>query len=176
MRNLAAEADNPIRSSRILPATVLIAVLTMLTGEAVADCMSNCSSAYYSCVRGFGERDCATTRSICQNRCVISGSGAYGAIAYSPSTGAHGYSYRQGSRSAAERRALRECRNYAKAGDCRVEVWYSNNCGALAVGSGTARGSAYAANAAAASAAALRYCRSRNGGRACVIKRATCSR
>ncbi len=83
MRNLAAEADNPIRSGRVLLAAFFIAVLPMLTGEAMADCMSSCSSAYYSCVRGFSERGCETTRSICQTRCVIRGSGAYGAIAYS---------------------------------------------------------------------------------------------
>ncbi|MFP4538135.1 MAG: DUF4189 domain-containing protein, partial [Dichotomicrobium sp.] len=35
---------------------------------------------------------------------------SYGAIAYSPNSGVWGYSYDYGSRGAAERRAMRECR------------------------------------------------------------------
>jgi hypothetical protein len=56
----------------------------------------------------------------------------YGAIAYSPSTRAHGWSYDYASRSDAKRRALDQCNRHAD--DCVVPVWFRNACGALAVG------------------------------------------
>lgn len=56
----------------------------------------------------------------------------YGAIAYSTSTGAHGYSYDYDSRYDAEQRALNECYQYG--GGCQVAIWFRNACGALAVG------------------------------------------
>src|SRR5262245_65613021 len=64
-----------------------------------------------------------------------SGSGEeyYGAIAYSPTNRAHGWSYDYPSRKDAERRALAQCRRHAE--DCVVPVWFRNACGALAVGS-----------------------------------------
>jgi Domain of unknown function (DUF4189) len=55
----------------------------------------------------------------------------FGAIAYSPSTGAQGWANDQPSREAAERAAAAACRKHAK--DCRAVVWFQNGCGALAV-------------------------------------------
>jgi hypothetical protein len=55
----------------------------------------------------------------------------YGAIAYSPSTRAIGWSYDHGSRGAAEDAALVNCRKQAN--DC-VTHWFRDACGALAVG------------------------------------------
>jgi serine/threonine-protein kinase len=66
----------------------------------------------------------------------------YGAIAFSQSTGIDGYSFNYPSRHAAERRALRNCR--AAAGDCAVVVYFSNACGALAVGRGNGYGVGWA--------------------------------
>ena len=57
---------------------------------------------------------------------------SYGAIAFSPSTRADGWSNSFSTRADAERRALRECS--ARARDCRVAIWFKNACGALAVG------------------------------------------
>jgi hypothetical protein len=57
----------------------------------------------------------------------------FGAIAYSPSSGAHGWSYDYPSRAVAEEVALTNCRQHA--GDCVVPIWFRNACGALAVGS-----------------------------------------
>lgn|GEM_PF-5377611 len=45
----------------------------------------------------------------------------YGAIAYSKSSGAYGYSYDFGSREAAEERALSECR--ARGDGCKIRCW-----------------------------------------------------
>jgi serine/threonine-protein kinase len=60
------------------------------------------------------------------------GEAFYGAIAYSPSSRAHGWAYDYPSRGAAERRALAQCSRNAD--DCVVPVWFRNACGALAVG------------------------------------------
>ena len=57
----------------------------------------------------------------------------YGAIAYSPRTGAHGWANDHPSRPNAEKAALAHCRKFAK--DCRALVSFKNACGALAVGS-----------------------------------------
>jgi uncharacterized membrane protein len=55
----------------------------------------------------------------------------FGAIAYSPSSGAHGWAKDHPSRAAAERASLAECRKRAK--DCRNVLWFKNGCGALAI-------------------------------------------
>jgi hypothetical protein len=55
----------------------------------------------------------------------------YGAIAYAPRTGAHGWAKDHPSRDAAERAALAACSKHAK--DCRGVLWFKNGCGALAV-------------------------------------------
>lgn len=54
----------------------------------------------------------------------------YASIAYSPSSGLWGTSFRQPTRQAADQQALRNC--YAP--DCQVQVWVLNSCAALAVG------------------------------------------
>ena len=94
----------------------------------------------------------------------------YGAIAYSPSTGAHGWSYDYGSRAAAEDVALSACRRHA--GDCLIPIWFRNACGALAVGS-NGYGSGWGSNRRLAENFALRSCRQRTGG--CWIKRWACT-
>jgi hypothetical protein len=53
---------------------------------------------------------------------------SYAAIAYSPRTGAYGYSYDYSSRSQAERAALNRCRG----NDARVVVWVKNGWAAVA--------------------------------------------
>jgi hypothetical protein len=58
----------------------------------------------------------------------------YGAIAYSSSTGAHGYAYNNKSQYSAKRRAIRLCRIRASKKDCKVIIGFKNGCGALAKG------------------------------------------
>jgi len=94
----------------------------------------------------------------------------FGAIAYSPSTGAHGWSYDYASRAAAEEVALANCRQLA--GDCVVPVWFRNACGALAVGSG-GHGSGWGTSRRLAERFALRSCRKNTSG--CWIKRWACT-
>lgn len=58
----------------------------------------------------------------------------YGAIAFSPTTAAHGYSFDYANRAAAERKAINECERHAGSGDCQAILWFHNACGALALG------------------------------------------
>ncbi|MEM7226221.1 MAG: DUF4189 domain-containing protein [Pseudomonadota bacterium] len=145
------------------------------SSQAVADCMSACQSSYNSCVYGFNERDCATSRSICQNRCIMSAT-SFGAIAYSPSTGGYGYATEYRSRARAEHIALGECAAYSDGADCQVLVWFRNHCGALAASDDGAYGSAYAAALDAARHQALDYCQAETDGGDCEILVAVCSK
>ncbi len=61
------------------------------------------------------------------------GADYYGAIAYSPSNGARGWSYDYATRGAAEQRAQSECAQHGSG--CKVILWFRNACGALAIGS-----------------------------------------
>jgi hypothetical protein len=64
-----------------------------------------------------------------------------GAIAFSNSSGAIGYSNDYNSANEAQQRALREC------GDgCRVVIAFTNACAALAVGAGRGYGTGWAGN------------------------------
>jgi Domain of unknown function (DUF4189) len=80
----------------------------------------------------------------------------YGAIAYSPSTKAYGWSYDYPSRSAAESVAMSNCGKHAN--DCIVPLWFRNACGALAIGS-NGYGTAWASERAGAEKQALVVCR-----------------
>jgi serine/threonine-protein kinase len=55
----------------------------------------------------------------------------FGAIAYSTSSGAHGWAKDHASRANAEKAALAACAKHAK--DCKPVLWFKNGCGALAV-------------------------------------------
>lgn len=79
----------------------------------------------------------------------------YGAIAFSPSSGAHGYSYDFSSRRQAETRAMNECRSRGRG--CQIAVWYVNACGAVATGS-NGWGSAWAGSRQAAERRAVQEC------------------
>lgn len=79
----------------------------------------------------------------------------YGAIAYSPTRKAHGWSTNHPSRVAAQKAALAFCTEHAP--DCRIQVWFKNACASLATGPG-GYGSAWGSNQAAADGEALKLC------------------
>jgi hypothetical protein len=93
----------------------------------------------------------------------------YGAIAYSSSTGRHGYSYDWGSRSEAEDYARSKCGS----GDCAIKVWFKNACGALAVGRRGGTGWGWSSSRGAAESVALNECQSRTSG--CNIRTWACT-
>ena len=86
----------------------------------------------------------------------------YGAIAYSPSTGAYGYSYDHPSRADAEARALAECGN--RASDCQLPLWFRNACGALASGGNGGWGTGWGTSRGLAEGYALSTCRQHTSG------------
>lgn len=71
---------------------------------------------------------------------VFMGGGAaaqdkYGAIYFSTDSGAEGYAYDYDTREGAENRARSECESRSNGAPCAMAAWFSNACGALAVGS-----------------------------------------
>jgi len=79
----------------------------------------------------------------------------FGAIAFSTTTGAFGFSYDHGSRRDAENRAMSECRS--RSGGCKVAIWFKNACGSVATGT-NGWGSAWAGSRQKADRAALNNC------------------
>jgi hypothetical protein len=85
----------------------------------------------------------------------------FAAIAYSPSTGAYGYSYGFASLAGARAEALAHCRG----DDARVVVWVENGYAALALGDRRgAYGWGWAFNRGEARARALNQCAARTTG------------
>lgn len=97
---------------------------------------------------------------------------SYGAIAYSPSSGAHGYSFGYRNQSGAQQRALRECN--VRGRGCRVAIWYKNACGAVAVAPNGSWGSGWGNSKQRANYEALKVCRRYSGG--CSVRVNACSR
>jgi serine/threonine protein kinase, bacterial len=93
----------------------------------------------------------------------------YGAIAFSPSTGAYGFSSDYGSQDAAERIAISNCGK----SDCLVPVWFRNACGALAVGADHAYGSGLGPDEKRAKESALQVCSEYTTG--CSIQKLICT-
>ncbi|SOE08316.1 uncharacterized protein DUF4189 [Hoeflea halophila] len=79
----------------------------------------------------------------------------FGAIAFSKSTGAYGYSYDHQSRQNAEAVAMNECRSRSRG--CKVAIWFKNACGSVAIGP-NGWGSAWAGSRGNAERAALSNC------------------
>ncbi|MDV4161027.1 DUF4189 domain-containing protein [Rhizobium leguminosarum] len=107
---------------------------------------------------------------------VLAGAGpaladSYGAIAYSPSTGALGWSYAHANRGDAEIVARRNCDSSAN--DCRIAIWFRNACGAVAVGHRGGWGSGWGYDNREAQRQAIRSCRKQTG--SCRVIRWQCS-
>jgi len=127
----------------------------------------------YSCIKKYGQRKCLHMECVkidfkhpsCQQflgqnvqRRQTQNRTWYGAIAYSPSSRIHGYSYNYQNRYDAENKAMIQCKNYSRRYDCRVLVVFRNGCGALAQGS-IGYGSGWGANKYSAEMNALYSCR-----------------
>ena len=95
----------------------------------------------------------------------------YGAIAYSPDGGDYGFSFGYGSRAEAEKRAKSECGKT----DCEIAAWFSNSCGALAVGDDGTWAGGNGNSERAARADAMSDC-VKDGGKKCEVLISKCSR
>lgn len=69
------------------------------------------------------------TEAHCETQCRVKGEGAhsFGAIAYSMTEGAYGFSGRWSTREKAEQVALGSCREDGPG--CEVTVWFARSCG-----------------------------------------------
>jgi serine/threonine-protein kinase len=94
----------------------------------------------------------------------------YGAIAYSPSTGADGWAFDYPSRAVAERNALQDCRKYAD--DCAIQLWFRDACGALAVGD-NGYGTGWGTDRRIAESYAIQTCRKYTS--KCAVRRWVCT-
>jgi len=94
----------------------------------------------------------------------------YGAIAYSNSTGAHGWAKDHPSRAAAEKAALSGCSKHAD--DCAPVLWFKNACGALALGP-KASGWGWGESQQLADSAAINACARHS--KACTVKQRVCT-
>jgi hypothetical protein len=94
----------------------------------------------------------------------------FGAIAYSPTTRAHGWAKDHPSREAAERAALSGCRKHAA--DCSAVLWFKNACGALATGP-KGGGWAWDQTQSVADQGAISACAKHSP--ACTVKRRVCT-
>lgn len=146
--------------------------------------MRNCAVARGTCDFSPGDtarsNSCRDEASACSYQCQLDGPTGghrvtrFGAIAYSPSQRANGITYDFGDRASAERAALNACIQRSRATDCRVVIWFSNNCGALATASDGTYGGGYSGNKLGAESRAIHYCRGA-GGRDCTIQRSFCT-
>lgn len=152
---------------------VLIAILLLAAPSVTsADCAADCLAAKHSCS---GSADfCGSYYGICLNRCGLDAE-RHGATAYSALKEVYGYSYDYGSAKAAADAAVANCRKeHQGAGDCKSVVTFRNACGALALGTSGAWGSAWGLSKREASDKALGECRP-YGGSSCKIERQVCS-
>ncbi|WP_374448774.1 DUF4189 domain-containing protein [Stella sp.] len=165
---------------------VLFSLSLWAAGGAVAqDCDLRCNRGCY----GQSQSDqwkCEDDRRACVAACrseqqrpggsAAPAGRAFGAIAYSRTTGDYGYAHGQPSRARAEQVALGFCTGQRnRAADCAVLVWFWNACAALATAGNGAFGSDHAADRGAAQQSALRICSS-YGGANCRVVQTVCSR
>lgn len=94
----------------------------------------------------------------------------WGAIAFSPNSGATGYSYNYDTRRIAEGWAM----SYCDARDCRIVINFRNACGAVAVGRNGGWGADWGPTRHSAEANAIAMCQAHDGG--CRTKRWVCSK
>lgn len=161
----------------------LLTLVFLLFLHAPAAHASSCTrSCEVNCTGAENESACASS---CSSNCLdviennnSNSSGpartSYGAIAVSSSTLKYGYSWGQNTQDQANAVAFQNCVE----ADCKIEVYFYNACGALAmtqIGGENARwGTAWAGSKSAAEQAALNYC-AQAGGTDCVIEASVCS-
>ena len=103
------------------------------------------------------------------------GATEWGAIAYSYSTGAYGFSYDHDTQQEAVNAAVEACDEASSEDDCKAVVWFRNSCGAFANATGADPGYGWGVGDTQqeASAVALAECRKRGTG--CKIVRWQCT-
>jgi hypothetical protein len=147
---------------------ILRPTLTVASFDCVTDCMQR-SGCWSGGSVSTPER-CRDMPNLCNIQCRAQGK--WGAIAYSRTTGASGYSYGWSDEAKAKQVALANCTK--NGAGCQLWATYENGCGAVAAdGNIVTWGSASAKPT--ADQRALSEC-SKAGGRKCAIQVSQCSR
>jgi Domain of unknown function (DUF4189) len=136
-----------------------------------ADCMHSCMADKFCGIEQETGRDgdsyCQMSRSECSSQCAGQGDSdngprdAFGALAYSTSTGSSGWAYSYGDEASARHAALNNCAT--KASDCQIVQSFVNACAAVSSDDNHAA-SAQGGSRAQAEAAAIAMCKRMGGG------------
>lgn len=153
---------------------MLSLLVSTFPASAHADCFSDCMGQCWSGRSDENISYCSGTEARCESECRSGGGErrSYGAIAYSVTDGAFGFSDHWPSQVKAEEVALEACKENGPG--CEVTVWFVNSCGAVS-GSGTLVAWGQDGAESAARSKALRSCEEQ-GGKKCNIKVSHCSR
>jgi hypothetical protein len=161
----------------ILAAAALLAGIGGAHADSYDYCMDRCLQDHSCSTTSRESNYCGVTRGECSGKCSSAGSSSgrqqstvtYGALAYSPDTGATGWSYNYGS----EARALKACG--ARARDCVVTQTIHDFCAAVVDGDDhKAPASAVGSTLVKAEGLALAACRTR-GGKSCKVAGEVCT-
>jgi hypothetical protein len=186
MIRATAFKGSPVR--RIGPVAGLALAVIAMPAESLDQCLLSCEAEFGACANNPDPAyNCSLSLSGCYGRCQGSAYGggtqqqSFGAIAISPTTMVHGYSYGFGSQAQAESAAIQYCRdNPERPGDCKSVLWFYDTCGALAIAPRGKNdlnywGSAWADSRRSAERQAMSYC-AENGVKGCRIAVSYCSR
>jgi len=170
-----SKSEEPWMFSRLtkfvgaLKLIVGLGAIAVSSSAAYADCLSRCLG---TCANSISEPYCKEVKNRCYAQCSNAGTHDYGAIAYSSSTEAYGWSNKRDTQEEAENAALEQCGK--RASDCEIEVWFDQKCGAVAAG-GNWVGSGWGDTQRQAESEALKVCR-QGGDDTCAVKASACSR
>jgi Domain of unknown function (DUF4189) len=147
---------------------------TFLSTATGADCYIDCMQRS-GCWSGRSVSDpsgCNNMPQLCRIQCQGKGDDNWGAIAYSTSDTAAGWSFKQGDKASAERVALQSCKEEGGA-KCMLETSFKDGCGAVAA-DGNAVGWAIAGSQPEARQSALAEC-GKQGGKKCIVEASVCA-
>ena len=122
---------------RALAAALALLFFAMPAARAYDNCIAQCLlHRIPECAWGYETQAmdvarCGGAESDCRNECAARRA-RYGAIAYSRSSGATGWSYTLNDDAGARDEAMFECAKSAP--DCEIVISFANSCGAVAVG------------------------------------------
>jgi hypothetical protein len=154
---------------RILILLALAAVVPGVYGQDVADCIEQCFNMSCS-----GYPLGSSSKDACRDRCTYNCKlpiKTWGAIAYSKTDKAYGYSYEMEDEQSARQVALTNCRKHGT--NCVLETVFNRTCAAVAAG-GDRVGWGTAPTRDAAEQRAMTEC-SRTGAKGCEVQTWVCS-
>jgi hypothetical protein len=157
----------------LLSATPLVQP-TFISNAAAADCVIECMQRS-GCWSGRSVSDpsgCNNMPELCNIQCRGKSNNSWGAIAYSKTDKAAGWSFEQGDKATAEKSALQYCAKQGGAG-CVVQASFNHACGAVAADGDIVTWGTDDTKVSAQQRALLEC--SRGGGKKCAVEASVCS-